>query len=64
MIGSYDKKQTGGFEIADSDEGKEPLIINHYNAIDWIDDTAKKEETVYQDIDLLIDRMFKYRTLS
>lgn len=64
LIGTYGKKQTGGFDIADSDEPDEPLVIDHFNAIDWIDDTAKKEETVYQDIDCLIDQLFKFRTLS
>lgn len=40
------------------------MIIDHIHAISWEDDTAKKEESVYQDVDLLLDFMFKYRTLS
>lgn len=64
LLGSYDKPKAGQFEIADHIEFKGPLLIDHVHAIAWEDDTAKKEESVYQDVDLLIDLMFKNRTLS
>jgi hypothetical protein len=33
------------------------MIIEHLNCIGWEDDTAKQEEFLYNDIDVIIDKM-------
>jgi len=37
------------------------MIIEHLNCTSWEDDTAKQEEFLYSDIDIMIDKMMEHR---
>lgn len=59
------KIMVGEFEKAESENDElQTLIIDHYNLIGWEDDTAKKEENVFVDVETILDEMLKFRNLK
>lgn len=52
------KIMVGEFEKAESEnEELQSLIIDHYHLIGWEDDTAKKEENVFVDVETILEKM-------
>lgn len=54
MVGEFEKAEVSNFD-------SKSLFIDHYDAFAWEDDTANKDEDLFDDIEFLIGEMQKFR---
>ena len=58
----HPKIMVGEFEKAESEnEELQSLIVDHYHLLGWEDDTAKKEENVFEDVETILEQMLQFR---
>lgn len=54
MVGEFEKAEVSTFD-------GQSLLIDHYDAFAWEDDTADKNDELFSDISFLIERMREFR---
>ena len=61
---NFAKQSSGPFEQADNkDDEEEILFVTHLHNVGWPDDTAKVQESMLNDMDLMLDQMFWNRNI-